>query len=108
VNTRDTVRKLLAFDAGKPLPKGTTLHLPKRAASDTLILAFVRMGGESRPWGVAIGPPRRPSFYTVAEARDRELVGGMLEQVAPTLLAHMGHPAYVRDPELPYVWLPFD
>jgi hypothetical protein len=106
VNTRDTVRKLLAFDAGKPLPKGTTLHLPKRAANDTLILAFVRMGGESRPWGVAIGPPHRASIYTAAEARDRELVGGMLENIAPTLLAHMGHPAYVRDPQLPYVWLP--
>jgi len=107
VNARLAARKLLAFNAGKPLPKGTTLHFPKRAAKDTLVLAFVRMGGESRPWGVAIGPPNRaPAIYTVAEARDRELVGGMLEKVAPTLLAHMGHPSYARNLQLPYVWLP--
>ena len=104
MNTRQTVRKLLAFDAGKPLPRGKALRLPKRAARDTLVLAFVRMGGEPRPWGIAIGPPNKtPTVHTVAEARDRELVGGMLEQVAPILLAHMGHPTHTRNHRLPYV-----
>jgi hypothetical protein len=110
VNAQDTVRKLIAFSAGKPLPRGTTLHIPKRKVTDTLVFAFVRMGGESRPWGVAIGPPNKvPTIHTVAEARDRELVGGMLEEVSPTLLAHMGHPKYARnkgDIPLPHVWLP--
>ncbi|MFO1361349.1 MAG: hypothetical protein U1F45_02570 [Burkholderiales bacterium] len=75
-----------------------------------MILAFVRMGGESRPWGVALGPPdQEPKIWTVGEARDRELVGGMLESVAPVLLAHMGHPDYARargEPALPHIWLP--
>ena len=107
MNTRETVRKLLAYDAGRPLPKGTTLHLPERPGKDTLVLAFVRMGGESRPWGVAIGPANKaPTIYTVPEARDRELVGDMLEQVAPLLLRHMCHPAYVQNVRPPYVWLP--
>ena len=105
MSARLAVRKLLAFDAGKPLPRGTTLHFPKRTAKDTRVLAFVRMGVESRPWGVAIGPPNRAAAYRVAEARDRELAGGMLEQVGPTLLAHMGHPSYARNLQLPYIWL---
>ncbi len=109
MTARDTVRKLLAFSAGKPLPQGTHLRLPKRKAQDTLVLAFVRMGGESRPWGIAIGrPDRTPKIFTAAEARDRELVGAMLEDFAPRLLAHMGHPEFASSPgELPpHVWLP--
>lgn len=105
MNARDAVRKLLAFDAGKPLPHGKTLRPSKRKPKDTLLLAFARMGGESRPWGVAIGHPNKPpTIHTVAEARDRELVGGMLEQVAPVLLAHMGYPNHAAP--LPHVWLP--
>src|SRR5215510_9531875 len=61
------------------------------------------MGGESRPWGVAMGPPHKsPTILTVAEARDRELVGEMLEKVAPELLAHMAHPKHAKgDDEVP-------
>ncbi len=110
MNARDTVRKLVAFTAGKPLPHGAQLRLPKRKARDTLVLAFVRMGGESRPWGIAVGPPHKPpTILTSAEARDRELVGAMLEEVAPTLLAHMGHPSHAKSKDeisLPHVWLP--
>jgi hypothetical protein len=84
--------------------------LPKRKSAATLILAFVRMGGESRPWGVALGPPNKPpKIWTVPEARDRELVGGMIEAIASALLEHMGHPTYRGDqakPLLPHVWLP--
>jgi hypothetical protein len=100
----------LAFTAGKPLPHGTTLRLPRRKARETLVVAFVRMGGESRPWGIAVGPPHKPpTILTAAEARDRELVGAMLEEVAPTLLAHMGHPSRAKSKDevpLPHVWLP--
>ncbi len=110
MNAGDAVRKLLAFNAGKPLGHGTKLRLPKRKAREALVLAFVRMGGESRPWGVALGPPHKaPAIYTVAEARDRELVGAMLEEVAPIVLKHMGHPKHAKtksEPSLPHVWLP--
>ena len=61
----DAVRRLMAYAAGKPLPNGETLRVPKPEKSiqtkDSLILAFVRMGGESAPWGVAFGPPETPS-----------------------------------------------
>ena len=67
------------------------------------------MGGESRPWGVAYGPPAKPGILTVPEARDRELVGEMMEHFAPALLEHLGHPKYVKQTSvssLPNVWLP--
>jgi hypothetical protein len=109
VNTRDTVKKLLAFDAGKPLPRGMTLRLPARKPSNVLVLAFVRMGGESRPWGVAIGAANtKPFILTVPEARDRELVGGLMEKVAPTLLSYLGHPKFRERAagQVPQVWVP--
>ena len=67
------------------------------------------MGGESRPWGVAYGPPGKPRILTVPEARDRELVGEMMENFAPALLEYVGHPKYVKQQSvssLPNVWLP--
>jgi hypothetical protein len=86
------------------------LRLPKRKQSETLVVAFLRMGGESRPWGVAVGPPHKaPRMFTVPEARDRELVGEMLEDFASTLLEHLGHPEYVTSKAeipIPYLWLP--
>ena len=109
MNNRTTIRKLLAYNMGRPLPRGSKLSVPIRETRQPLVLAFIRMGGESRPWGVAYGPPGKPRILTVPEARDRELVGQMMENFAPALLEHMGHPKYVKQASvstLPNVWLP--
>src|SRR5271169_1288898 len=108
MNPLSAARKLIAFNAGRPLPHGRTLSLPKTSPREILGLAFVRMGGESRPWGIAYGPlSGPPKILTVAEARDRELVAQMTEEFAPALLAHMGHPTYTKGPDLlPRLWLP--
>ena len=109
MNNRTTIRKLLAYNAGRPLPRGTKLSLPIREARQPLVIAFIRMGGESRPWGIAYGPPGKPRILTVPEARDRKLVGEMMETFAPALLEHLGHPKYVKQQSvgtLPNVWLP--
>jgi hypothetical protein len=118
----DAVRRLMAFAAGKPLPSGETLRLPKPEktiqAKDILILAFVRMGGESAPWGIAFGAPgRRPDVMTVAEPRTRDYVADMMADFAPTLLTHLFHPRFDKagrvapgsdrpDVPLRQVWLP--
>src|ERR1051326_3823316 len=107
MNNRTTIRKLLAYNMGRPLPRGSKLSVPIRETRQPLVLAFIRMGGESRPWGVAYGPPGKPRILTVPEARDRELVGQMMENFAPALLEHMGHPKYVKQASvstLPNVW----
>ncbi len=111
MNERETIRTLLAFSAGKPIPKGTRLLLPRRAPSDTLIIAFVRMGGESRPWGVALGKPdQEPTLLVVPEPRDAEMVAQMLEVMVSSVLSHLGHPEYPGAnlyPNIPLPWQPY-
>src|SRR5207237_10231421 len=123
MTSHDAVRRLMAYAAGKPLPNGETLRVPKPekgiSAKDMLILSFARMGGESAPWGVAFGKPgRRPDVLAVAEPRTRDYVADMLAELAPILLTHLMHPRFDvagridprrgERPELPLrqVWLP--
>ena len=57
----EVVRRLRAFECGKPLPRGETLRVSRLPAEQVMILAFVKMGGESSPWGLAFGRPgKRP------------------------------------------------
>jgi hypothetical protein len=109
------LRRLTAWHAGKPLPLYQTLHFPVAAPNDNLILAFVRMGGESAPWGVAVGHPgAKPTVLTVPEARNRDLVASMVAELAPILLRHFRHPEFSndqvsgldRDLPLRQLWLP--
>jgi hypothetical protein len=119
----DAVRRLASFAAGKPLAHGETLRVPKPGTSvqakDILIVAFVRMGGESAPWGVAFGRPgRKPTVLSVAEPRTRDDVAAMMAEFAPELLTHFLNPRFNPDgrveahggktPELParQIWLP--
>lgn len=115
MNTRQVVRKLEAFRAGHPLPRGETLHVHVGERSDTLLLAFLRMGGESSPWAIGWGfPGQQPVVHTVPEPRNRDLVADMVAAFAPTLLSHLRHPDYCDDrtsgPNDPMplrqVWLP--
>jgi hypothetical protein len=115
MNTLQVLRRLKAFEEGRALPRGETLHLPIAAARDTLILSFVRMGGESAPWGIAWGRPGQPpTVATVGEPRNRGFVADMLARFAPTLLEHVFHPRFSShsitqpaDPRpLRQLWLP--
>lgn len=91
----DVVRRLRSFEAGRPLPKGSTIHFPIAEPSELLILTFVRMGGESAPWGLAWGyPGKKPTVLTVPEPRTRDLVADMMAEFAPVLLEHVFAPGY--------------
>lgn len=97
MNERDVIRRIRAYRAGKPLPSGETKRLRIAEDSNLLVVSFVRMGGESRPWGIAFGTPgRRPKILSVPEARNRDLVAGMVSQFAPAILRHLHHPNYER------------
>ena len=110
------VRRLRAWHKGGPLPRYSTIHVPVAKRTDALVLAFVRMAGESAPWGVAVGQRGGPpDIFTVPEARNRGLVADMMAKLAPRLLAHFRHPAYsdaVTGPDDPLavrqLWLPND
>ena len=115
MNEREVVRRLKAYHVGYPLPHGETKQIYIGEDADILVVAFVRMGGESRPWGMAFGHPgSRPKLLTVAEARNRDVVADMAAEFAPVLLKHLRTPGYVgHDPAsaddllpLRQVWLP--
>lgn len=92
---QQVVKRLRAFKAGRPLPLGETLRVRPLSPRDILIVAFVRMGGESAPWGVAFGHPgKAPTILTVPEPRNRDLVAGMMVEFAPALLEHLQHSAF--------------
>lgn len=93
MSVRDAVRRIEAYGAGVPLPRGATRYIPIAADGDALIVVFVRMGGESLPWGVAWGQPgSEPQTLTAADARNRDLVAGMLADFTPAILKHLDHP----------------
>ena len=108
------IRRLHAWHEGRPLARYSTIHIPVAKSADALVVAFVRMAGESAPWGVAVGRRgAKPDILTVPEARNRDLVADMMAKLAPTLLAHFRHPAcsdVVTGPDDPrpvrQLWLP--
>lgn len=110
----ETVRRLRAWNEGKPLPRGEVINVHVAEDDDALIVAFLRMGGESRPWGVAYGTAATgPHFLTVPEGRNRDLVGDMMSKFAEALLAHFRHPSFSDETPALYatdalrqIWLP--
>jgi hypothetical protein len=112
----EAIRRLQAWHAGRPLPAYKTRHFAIAKDEDLLIVAFVRMGGESAPWGVAWGHPgNKPELLAVPEARNREAVAEMVAKFAPALLEHFWSPLTYdwdgttqRDKDLPLrqVWMP--
>lgn len=112
----EAVQRLRAFQKGRPLPSGEKLRVPRIPSNQQLVLAFVKMGGESAPWGLAYGrPDKAPTILSVPEPRTRDDVAEMMARFAPLLLTHLHHPQYSPfgpDPEQQVpplqVWLPND
>ncbi len=90
------VERLRAWEQGRPLPTTETLLLPRAPDAERLVLAFVRMGGESSPWGVAIGrPDAPPRIFTAPDPRNRDAHAAFVLSFADELLAHVGHPLHL-------------
>jgi hypothetical protein len=112
---REVARKLRAWKAGKPLPRYETLHHAVVPAERALVVAFVRMAGESRPWGIAWGTAgSSPRVASVPDGRVRDDVAALCADFAEGLLAHLRVHNWTYDPvgqvatvdELRQVWLP--
>ena len=113
--TRSVAKKLRAWDAGCPLPRYQTIHHAIMPADQCLVAAFVRMAGESRPWGIAWGQVGTvPVIRSVPDGRVRDDVSELVADFAEDLLAHLRVHNWTFDPvqqkapadELRQVWLP--
>lgn len=111
---REVVRRLRAFEARSPLPRYSTSHV--HISEEALILSFVRMAGESRPWGVAYGRPgMEPKILSVPDGRDRDDIADMLTEFGEDLLTHMRAEGFTFKPVTktdlpidnpPQIWVP--
>ena len=115
MTTRDVARKLRSWQVGTPLPRFNTLHHAVVPPAQTLIVAFVRMAGESRPWGIAWGSVgSQMRVASVPDGRVRDDVAVLCADFAEDLLAHMRVHNWTYDPvgqgassdELRQVWIP--
>ncbi len=115
MSIRQVSRKLRAWETGKPIPRYSTIHHAIVPASQALAVAFIRMAGESRPWGIAWGTvDSTPSIVTVPDGRVRDDVAVLCARFAEDLLTHLRVHNWTYDPigkdadvsELRQVWLP--
>jgi hypothetical protein len=107
-------KKLDAFDAGGPLP----LYDSKvtRISSRPIIIAFVRMAAESRPWGIVYGRAGdQPNYLAVPDPRGKSAVEPMITTFATWLLNELRIENYSTSPlsfsnsdlhDLPQIWFP--
>jgi hypothetical protein len=115
VSAREVARKLRAWEAGRAIPRYETLHHAVVPHDQALVVAFVRMAGESRPWGMAWGRVGcEPKVSSVPDGRVRDDVAVLCAQFAEDLLEHLRVHNWTYDPveakaepeELRQVWLP--
>jgi len=115
VSTRELVRQLRAVEAGGPIARYSTRHT--RQMSNPMMVAFVRMAGESRPWGIVYGrlKEKSPTFLTAPDGRNRLDVSEICEEFGQVMLAYMHAESATFSPmtkdnaddlELPQIWLP--
>jgi hypothetical protein len=110
LKTHDALARLLAWNAGRPLPSTATLPLHRLPPRDRLLVAFLCLGGETSCWGVVWGHPgETPRFATTPDPRKPEAVATMLLPFAYDLLQHLPHPmlpAGARPDARRQLWLP--
>lgn len=112
---RAVAQKLRAWEAERPLPRYDTIHHAVMPAEQVFVVAFVRMAGESRPWGIAWGTVESgPTIQSVPDGRVRDDVAVLAAAFAEDLLEHLRVHNWTFDPapqkpepgELRQVWLP--
>lgn len=115
MSVRELVRQLNAVKNCGPIARYSTLHL--RVDENPMMIAFVRMAGESRPWALAYGRflDEEPKCLSVPDGRNRNAVAEMCEVLAEDLLEYFRVAGYTWDPitkdnlgqgDIPQIWVP--
>jgi hypothetical protein len=115
MSVREVGRRLRAWEVGRPVARYQTLHQIVVDRDRALIVAFVRMAGESRPWGIVWGHPGGdPRVMSVPDGRLRDDVAALAANFGEDLLAHLRVHNWTYDPlprdagpdDLRQVWVP--
>ena len=103
----DLLMTLQAYREGRPVPKGDTMRVDIADVENTLQIAFVRMGGESTPWGIAVKKPQGElKIFTVPDPRKRTELSVMLRQFWRYLRDQLESFKYLDGSDHFQIWLP--
>ena len=88
-DAHDISLRVRSYVAGHPLPILEKIPFAISPMPRRMLVAFIRMGGESSPWAIGwqIGNDQ-PVFRSVPEARNRIQVSEMVAEFGDALLAH--------------------
>lgn len=111
---RQVIRKIRAFEASKAIPKFSTIHA--FLADAPAFLSFVRMSGETRPWGIAFGTEATgPKIYNAIDGRNFSQIQKIIEDFAMDLVEYFRVENFTFDPitkenlpldNPPQIWVP--
>lgn len=100
---RDTALRLRAYVLGTPVLRLEHRAKPVVPAKDRMLVAFVRMGGESSPWGIAWKRGKRAvQVRVVPEPRNRSEVASMAAEFGDEVAAHFDPEAF----SFRQMWIP--
>ena len=101
----DVADRLRAWASGGPIPRFQTKCF--ELGADPFVVAFVRMGGEGRPWAIASGYARtQPTLRAVADPRVQPDVAPMVEAFGADLMRAFPIDRSNEDSPEPQIWLP--
>lgn len=95
MNQSAALRRLMAWHSGSVCNRREFLPIPAVADDEAFITAFVRVGGENTPCGIAYGYADwdEPKILSIPEPRNRDDVANLVINWGQTLLRHIGHPS---------------
>lgn len=89
----EIVRKIRSYQLGKPIPRRQKKSIAIIPAERTFFLSFVRMGGESLPWGMIWGQiDKKPESSIVADPWDRDSLAESLKNFEKKFSNLIEHP----------------
>lgn len=112
MSEREVIRRLTALRDGVAVPNSSTRPFREVADGEALVVALIRMGGESRPWAIAFGTANaEPTVLSVRDGRNREDVEAMVLAFGDQLVRHFPSPPNVEEAwkhvdVRPQLWLP--
>jgi len=97
------MKKLSAFHQGRAVEFTEKISIIKSSDDSVLSLAFVRMGGESIPWGMALKiPGKDPEYFVCPDPRKRTELSKTITEFGERFLYHFNRILLTDSPQ---VWL---
>lgn len=103
----DLMMTLQAYKEGRPIQKGNTMRVDISEPENALLISFLRMGGESTPWGIAVKKPDGDlKVFSVPDPRKRTELSLMLRQFWRYLREQIESFKFLDDSDHFQIWLP--